>query len=130
MNTGDLKKSTVYKRTGVKTLLDILHEDGEVPRRASLLPDINTIERTPLVRQETISPPIPRDLPIPRFINKKKPYMANNEWLETDIFPGWRVMDLIVDIIVIITVVFPWPWWVGICLVFGMRIPEISRNMN
>lgn len=126
-------KSLVYKRDTFKTLEDILVEDGVYQKDGpgpSLLPSSVPPDIPPspiaLKRQEATSRPLPGI----KVRRREHTVLIKDEWLKADVLPGWRVIDLMVDIIVIMVIVFPWPWWAALCVVLGVRVPTVNRHLK
>lgn len=129
--------ATKGKNKGVKTLMDIIKQDPPVPHHltnlvSSIISSSSTNENTfpipKLVRQQAIHSSIKEcaelKMTSPDGIDES---MAKNTIVGRKILPGWRIIDAMVDGIVVGMVVFPWPLWAAIFLVVGMRVPMIVK---
>lgn len=117
----------------VKTLLDIIKHEAPLPQRIPRLSLLSPMEgggdgdvpkKLKLVRQQAIN--VQHNHLKSRRIEEAVDMYANT-FVKREILPGWRIVDALVDGIVVGMVVFPWPLWAAVFLVLGMRVPVITR---
>ena len=122
------------QKKGVKTLMDIIKQDATVHNHvrnlvSSATPPFSMNEQPELpipklVRQQAIHPPMKGCCDL-MSVDKRSENVVKDTVLNREILPGWRISDAMVDGIVMGMVVFPWPLWVAIFMVAGVRVPTI-----